>query len=79
MREDEQCTVLTASPFECRWVTDRVTGDGFRILCGQPAPGSHDPWCVDHRPRIYLKKGKDDDLADADNAGRKRKLQNRHR
>lgn len=79
MREDEQCTVLTASPFECRWVTDKVTGDGFRIFCGQPAPGSHDPWCVDHRPRIYLKKGGDDDLADADNANRKRKLQNRHR
>lgn len=79
MRDDEQCTVLTASPFECRWVTDKITDDGFRIFCGQPAPGSHDPWCVDHRPRIYLKKGKDDDLTDADNAGRKRKLQNRHR
>ena len=79
MRDDEQCTVLTASPFECRWVTDKITEDGFRIFCGQPAPGSHDPWCADHRPRIYLKKEKDDDPANAKHAGRERKLQNHNR
>lgn len=61
MRDDEQCTVLTASPFECRWVTDTITEDGFRVFCGQPAPGTHCPWCADHLPLIYIKKGKDND------------------
>ena len=64
MRDDEQCTVLTASPFECRWVTDKITEDGFRVFCGQPAPGTHRPWCADHLPLIYIKERKshgDDD------------------
>lgn len=61
MQEEEKCTVFNASPFHCRWPTDDVTEDGLRILCGQPAPGSHDPWCADHRKRVYVKKGKDHD------------------
>jgi hypothetical protein len=66
------CTVVNASPFQCRWVTDMVTESGLRILCGQPCPGTAKPWCVDHYPLIYVKKGKQDDDLSADTGGGER-------
>jgi hypothetical protein len=69
---DSVCTVLNASPFHCRWVTNKVTEDGFRILCGQPCPGTAKPWCADHYPLIYIKKGKSDDDLPADTSGGER-------
>jgi hypothetical protein len=60
---DSICTVVNASPFQCRWVTELVTESGLRIFCGQPCPGTAKPWCADHYPLIYIKRGKlDDDL-----------------
>jgi hypothetical protein len=66
------CTVVNASPFQCRWVTDMVTESGLRILCGQPCPGTAKPWCADHYPLIYVKKGKKDDDLPADTGGGER-------
>jgi len=67
---DSICTVVSASPFQCRWVTDMVTESGLRILCGQPCPGTARPWCADHYPLIYVKKGKlDDDLSTDSGSG----------
>lgn len=66
------CTVVNASPFQCRWVTDMVTESGLRIFCGQPCPGTAKPWCADHYPLIYVKKGKKDDDLSADTGGGER-------
>lgn len=53
---DSICTVVSASPFQCRWVTDMVTESGLRIFCGQPCPGTARPWCADHYPLIYTRR-----------------------
>lgn len=69
---DSSCTVVNVSPFQCRWVTDMVTESGLRIFCGQPCPGTARPWCPDHYPLIYIKKGKEDDDIPVNTAGGER-------
>lgn len=69
---DSICTVVNASPFQCRWVTELVTESGLRVFCGQPCPGTAKPWCEDHYPLIYIKKGSRNDDLLADTGGGER-------
>lgn len=64
--EGNPCTVLTASPFDCRWVTNQTTVEGLRIFCGEPTSGTRRPWCADHLKLIYIKTDKKEDLVDKD-------------